>query len=248
MDQQDYKIYETYYNQLAFEPIMIEYRRKAIIENLTRYKHERILEIGCGNEPIFKYFSDYKFMTVVEPCESFYKNAFELKKGRKNIELYNDIFENVSGTLNDEKIDFIIVSCLLHEIQDTTTFLEKLHSICNESTIVHLSVPNANSFHRLLALEMGIIENLFDSSSMNMLMRQRVYNLSTLTELLSGRNFRILESGSYFIKPFTHIQMQQLVDLKIIRKRLMDGLYGMSKYIPEMGSEIYVNCSMQKRW
>lgn len=237
-------LYEENYNMLAFEPVMIEYRRKIIIENLLKYKHCRVLEIGCGNEPLFKYFSDYSLMTVIEPCASFYKNACKLKCN-DNITVYNDFFENISEDLKQCNYDFIVISCLLHEIQDTDDFLLKLHEICNSETTVHISVPNASSFHRLLALEMGIIENLHESSTMNVLMNQKVFSLKTLSGMLTKHQFRIIDSGSYFIKPFTHVQMQQLLDNKIISKKLLDGLHGMTKYIPDLGSEIFINCSIQ---
>lgn len=243
MNYKDFRIYEENYNLLPFEPNLIEYRRKIVLENLLKYKNNKILEIGCGNEPLFKFYSDYSLITVIEPCVTFYQKACRFKENNR-ITIYNDIFENVYDRLKKDKYDFVIISCLLHEIQDTDDFLTKLYQICNSETIIHISVPNANSFHRLLALEMGIIENVFENSSMNIMMNQRIFKLETLINLLTYHKFKIIESGSYFIKPFTHEQMQQMLDSKIIDKKVLDGLDGMSKYIPDLGAEIFVNCSI----
>lgn len=240
----DCNVYEENYSKLAFEPLMVEYRRHVVIENILKFKHTRILEIGCGNEPVFNHFSDYSIMTVIEPCASFYKHASKLKCNDR-ITLFNNFFEDIFEDIKKYNYDFIVISCLLHEIQDIDDFLLKLHKICNSETTIHISVPNAHSFHRLLALEMGIIGDLHESSNLNILMNQRVFSLKTLSDILYEHQFRVIDSGSYFVKPFTHVQMQQLLDNKIINKNLLDGLYGMTKYIPDIGSEIFINCSIQ---
>jgi 2-polyprenyl-3-methyl-5-hydroxy-6-metoxy-1,4-benzoquinol methylase len=246
MNKSDFTVYEENYNQIPFEPIMIEYRRKAVIINISKYKHNKILEIGCGNDPIFNFFSDYTKMTVVEPCKSFYDNAYQCKN-RDSITIHNNVFENASALLSGEEFDFIIISCLLHEIKDTSLFLTNLHGICNPSTTIHVSVPNANSFHRLLAMEMGIISDQYESSVMNKLMKQKIFSLKSLSEKMILHDFKIIDSGSYFIKPFTHVQMQQLVDSKIIKRTLLDGLDRISKYMPDLGSEVFVNCRIRKQ-
>ncbi|MCV3413760.1 hypothetical protein L8V81_03235 [Campylobacter lari] len=51
----------------------------------------------------------------------------------------------------------------------------------------------------------------------------------------------ILDSGSYFIKPFNHSKMSLCLENKIIDEKLLDGLYKLSDYIPEFGAEIFVN-------
>jgi len=229
---------------MPFETTLIEYRRKIVIQNLLRHKHERILEIGCGKDPIFRHFQDFSSMTIIEPCESFYNNAVSIKDNDR-IEIYKDLFENVADTLQQQSFDFIIISCLLHEIPDTHKFLGKISQISGKETIIHINVPNANSFHRVLAMEMGLIDSVFEFSPTNIKMQQsRVFNLESLTDLLSAQKFTILESGSYFIKPFTHRQMQQLMDSGILTEEILDGLFGMTKYYPDLGSEIYVNCKI----
>ena len=242
--QRDYERYEEDYNQMPFESVMVEYRRRIVVENLLKYNHNNILEIGCGNEPLFKYFSDYSSMTIIEPCDSFYKNACELKENNR-IQIYKGLFENLSDSLKYNNYDFIIVSSLLHEIPDYIEFLVKLHDISNFDTTIHINVPNANSFHRILAFEMGIIDSIFEFSSTNIRMQQnRVFNLVSLRDLLEKHKYKILDTGSYFIKPFTHNQMSRITDNNIIDKKILDGLFGMTTYFPDLGSEIFVNCTI----
>ena len=44
----------------------------------------------------------------------------------------------------------------------------------------------------------------------------------------------------YFIKPFTHKQMFEMLETKIIDEKVLEGLYGMTKYMPNLGSEIFI--------
>ncbi len=244
MNQRDYKKYEEDYEVVPFEPILVEYRRKIVIENLLKYSHNNILEIGCGYKPLFKYFSDYSSMTIIEPGKSFYKNACALKNN-SNIKIYNDLFENIADNLKINNFDFIIISALLHEIPDLIEFLKRVHDISNIKTTIHINVPNAKSIHRILAFEMGLIDSIFEFSPTNIKMQQyRVFNMKSLTEVLADQKFKILDTGSYFIKPFTHSQMAQMIKNEIIDQKILDGLFTLTRHYPDSGSEIFVNCTI----
>ena len=109
-------------------------------------------------------------------------------------------------------------------------------------------MPNAKSFHRLLALESGIINTEFHLSENNIALEQTsIFDLSTLSELIENNGFEIIESGSYFVKPFTHAQMANLIDQQIINNEMLEGFYNMEKYMPGLGSEIYVNVKIKKQ-
>jgi hypothetical protein len=40
------------------------------------------------------------------------------------------------------------------------------NALCSANTLVHVNVPNAKSMHRLLALEMGLIDTLYAPSEL----------------------------------------------------------------------------------
>jgi len=63
--------------------------------------------------------------------------------------------------------------------------------------------------------------------------------INKFIELLTSSGFQVLESGTYFIKPFSHKQMSELIESKIIDVKVLDGLYKMTGYMPDLGSEIY---------
>jgi SAM-dependent methyltransferase len=232
--------YEKDYSNLPFEDILRKYRIKKLIEVLNVAPHQNILDIGCGNEPIYSYYNDINKVTVVEPGEKFYKNAVKLSLGNSKIVVINDFIENIIERLKIEKYDFIIVGGFLHEIPNPNEVLETLKKVSSSDTLVYTYVPNARSFHRLLAYEMGIIKSIYQKSEHDKLFnRQNNFDIQSFNEILVKGGFKIIDKGSYFIKPFTNSQMAKLIEKKLFDNSIYDGLDEMIKYLPELGSELF---------
>ncbi len=242
---------EDYSNQyisddISFEKYQVQYRRRKVMEQIAKYQHDSILEIGCGTEPLFKYFKDYKLMTIVEPSNEFFQIAVDKAEKSSNIRLVNDFFEQAQ--LSDNQFDLILISSLLHEVPDLENFLKIVKNKCSKETVVHINVPNSNSFHRLLAYKSGIIENPNEFSDTQIKFQvNRVFNLAILKNIVKDIGFEIIDSGSYFIKPFTHLQMKSLIENEIIDEDILDGLYNIIEYMPELGSEIFVDIRLKKQ-
>lgn len=242
----DIKDYTKNYVNHSFEDYQVMYRRKQMLKILGLYPHRRILEIGCGMEPLFKYLdcTGYDQYVVVEPSEQFCKNAIQMSLGNNKVRCINEYF-NGSEELKGHKFDFIICSSLLHEVENPIELLKNIALICDENTVVHINVPNAKSFHRLLAKEMKLIDDLYEMSDRNKLFQQHnVYDKDRLGKVVKSAGFRVIEEGSYFVKPFTHKQMFDMLENHIIDEKILDGLYDIAKYFPEYGSEIFVNVSI----
>lgn len=58
----------------------------------------------------------------------------------------------------------------------------------------------------------------------------------------SNRRVEFADSGSFFVKPFTHAQMEQCLNNGVVGENVLDGLDKMIEFMPELGAEIYVNC------
>lgn len=240
---------EQYLNQ-PYEKYQVFFRKKKLIEILNNYNHQKILEIGCGMESIFLDFTSYKHLTVIEPTQVFYNKAInDIEKVKnKNVSVINELFENSLPFLKQIKFDFVLVSSLLHEIPDLPIFFKTLLEIATEDTIIHINVPNAGSFHRLLAVEMGLIKSEFQKSNSNIQFQQHnIFNINLLKEMVQDNGFTVIESGSYSFKPFTHQQMQDMINSSLLTEQMLDGFYKMEKYLPDLGSEIFVNIIKTKK-
>jgi 2-polyprenyl-3-methyl-5-hydroxy-6-metoxy-1,4-benzoquinol methylase len=242
-DQRDIDDYTKLYLVENFEDLQVKYRRKKILDEMSRYKHRVILEIGCGMEPLFKYIDpdEYDKYVIVEPSEEFYRNALEIKNDK--VTIIKDFFGSDRLNLDKYEFDFVICASLLHEILDEYNFMQTLHNVCNEKTVVHINVPNADSMHRHLAKCMGIIEDEHEMSQRNIDFQQsRVYDLQRLMQVSRENDFSVIDSGSFFIKPFTHAQMYQCIEKGIIDDTVLEGLYNMSGGVySQIGSELFVD-------
>lgn len=238
---------ENYFKQ-PYEKYQVGFRKRKLIEILNRYNHNNLLEVGCGLESIFLDFDSYEKLTIIEPGEMFYNKTKEDIKTieNQNVLIVKTLFQDSEIFFQNEIFDFILISCLLHEIPDHKIFFNTLKKISSTNTIIHINVPNANSFHRLLAFEMGIINSVFEMSKSNIQFQQlQVFDIDSLVDICENNGFQIVESGSYSFKPFTHSQMQEMIDNNLMTEKMLEGMYRMDKYLPNFGSEIYVNIKLK---
>lgn len=241
----DLNDYQCQYGDYPFEDTLLKYRKKKIIEILDEYKPKRILEIGCGNDPLFLHYNKFDEFCIVEPSTGFFENAVKVAGTHDKtdrIVIRNKFLENDLDFLKDKNLDFVILAGLLHEVESPSIMLESVHRIINEDSILHINVPNAHSLHRIIALHAGIIENICDLSDFNKRFQQNtVFHPDQIKLLLEENGFQVLDYGTIFVKPFTHSQMQKLIDLKVLDDVVIEGLYNATKSLPDLGCEIYIN-------
>jgi SAM-dependent methyltransferase len=250
MDINDYteKYLQFYNTDICFEKFFIESRRRGNLNALNNYPHKNILEISCGMEPLFSFCKDFTNYTIVEPSETFVDNAKKLANENKKIKIVQAFFEDVyKDLIKRNSFDFIFLSGLLHEVSEPEKLLQCVKKACTKKTVIHLNVPNVFSFHRLLAYEMGLIESIFDQSEKGiMLQRKTCFDKKSLFKILQSNGFEIMEFGTYFIKPFTNAQMEEMINKKIVSSKIIEGLEKMIKYIPDMGAEMFADVKLGK--
>jgi SAM-dependent methyltransferase len=241
----DLKKYEQDYAGQPYERFQVRFRKQKIIEILSRHSHGKILEIGCGLEPLFRDFYDFEELTVLEPARFFAARARQEIAGhplRERVRFLEKTLETASVELDGQIFDMILLSSLLHEVPNAEEFLGRVRDLSGPKTMVHINVPNALSFHRLLAYESGLIASPAQFSASNIQFQQHtVFDLPALMALARRCGFEVIESGSYSFKPFTHRQLEDMIQAGILSEQVIEGFYAMEKYAPGCGSEIYVN-------
>lgn len=247
----DIQTYEQDYNDLPFEADQAYLRRLETLKLLDSYKPARVLEVGCGMTPIFTDFKGFSHMTVVEPAEGFasharslaeqhdlagkvaVKQAFLEGAGLEGEELEGDELEG-------GEFDMILLVSLLHEVADPEAFLKKAVSLGQSGARYILNVPNQMSFHRQLAVKLGLIKEESEISAQQVKLQQnRIFNRQNLTELSESVGLRVLDSYTSIFKPFTHGQMQKLMDHEILTQQQVHAFCSMMPLVDhEAGSEI----------
>jgi ubiquinone/menaquinone biosynthesis C-methylase UbiE len=241
--------YTKVYNDNEFENIQAKFRKRIVMDFLRKYANNRstILEIGCGSDSMFNYVSNFANFSVVDPSKEFIEKAKLDKLNHQfsdKVTLYNSYLEEAQ--FENKSFDIVIISGLLHEVAYPEKIMSKIKTILSSNAVLHVNVPNANSLHRIWAYESGLIKSVSEISDTQMKYQQsHTFSGETMSQLLNREGYYILESGSYFVKPFTHSQMIFLLKNKVISEVLLEGLYNLTKYMPELGSEIFFNIKIK---
>jgi SAM-dependent methyltransferase len=235
----DLSRYAQAYAESSFEETQARIRKRHLVELLQRLKPRRVLEVGCGLDTLANHWTGAERFTIVEPAATFAEAARRATAGKPGVEVVEALLEH-AGVPGDH--DLVIMSGLLHEVIDCGSLLDAARRVCGPDGLLHVDVPNARSFHRLLALEMGLIDHLEAISDRQRSLQQNwVFSLDSLQALLVEHGFTPIESGSFFVKPFTHDQMARLQDAGLLTEQMIEGLDRMATWLPDYGSEIFVN-------
>lgn len=235
---------ENYLNQYGFEAEMVKYRRKLVMERLDALKPRTVVEVGCGPELLYQHYFQVAGAidqwVIVEPGNEFYAIASE--SGLPNLTAIQGFFEEAIPQIKallPTPPDMIIISSVLHEVPSPRELLRAAKSIMGEQGVLHVNVPNATSFHRMLAKSMGLIDDVKVLSTRNLeLLQQRVYDAASLRIDIEASGLAVVNEGGYLVKPFTHAQMQAIAPH--VGETVLDGLYQLGKEHPELASEIYL--------
>lgn len=234
--------YQRAYMASDFEPAQARMRKQMLLTLLARLAPRRVLEVGCGTDALFRHWSGFDRFVVVEPGALFAAKARRDAQGDARILVVEDFVENAAPALQGEDFDLVLASGLLHEVPDPAALLRSLHPLSGAGTLIHVNVPNARSLHRLLALEMGLIADLHEISARQRALQQtRTFDLDALRALCAACGYAEVESGTYFVKPFSHAQMARLQGDGLLDERMLQGLHGLVRHLPGLGSEMFVN-------
>lgn len=231
---------EEYMKDYGFEAEMVRYRRELLLERLAHYAPRKVVELGCGTDLQATGYhaqgGEWDHWIVVEPSLEFADCARHC--GLPNMMVIQDFFENVGSEILANP-NLLLCSGLLHEVPNVDLLIEAMRAQMGPETVLHVNVPNARSMHRQLAQAMGLIEDLKSISPRNAALQQpRVFDMQSLVAQFARHSLKVVHSGGYFVKPFTHQQMEPLV--RHLGRDVMDGLFALGKKEPDIASEIYV--------
>ena len=233
----------------GFEKSLINFRRRHLLDVFDRLKSKNIVEVGCGTEPIFRWYTSFDKVQIIERSTDFCEIAkLELEglQGRQSesakldVLIENIAFEDCTDFLPE--VDFVVLSSILHEVNDPEEFLCHLQSLLKGGEHIYVNVPNANSLHRLLAYHSGMIKSTTEISVRGTFFEtKRVFTIEALSKLMDNCGFDIVESGSVALKPFTHSQMDKIFDLdQKDNESLFEALFYADRVTPGLGSEIWM--------
>ena len=197
------------------------------------FKGDTALELGPATGYMTKLLvEEFKALHILEGSESLLNEIPDYP----NVTKYHSLFEEFDTT---QKYDTIIMSHVLEHIENPAFLLNKIYNWIADDGIFLVSVPNAKSIHRLVAVEMGMLTSEYELNSRDYeLGHFRVYDMDSLSKQMGEAGFKIIDKGGVFLKPLSNGQIEKSWTPDII-----EGFYKVGKYFQKNCSDIFIVCS-----
>ncbi len=238
--KRDLEKYLIDYKELPFERVQEHYRKKKIIEWLGKYKNTKIntLEIGCGEDSIFNYWSQAGNQIIVEPIKELLFSEKNKLDG-ENVEKINNRIEEIVLDY-EEFFDIVILSSLIHEIENPVHFLSLVKKTIKKNGKILVVTNNKQSIHRILGVSLGILTNLNSKTVTEEIMQQKTgaFSKTDLEILVKDCEMKISRMETFSPKILPHSMMKAALDSECIDEKFLDQMYTLIQWIPDFGSEI----------
>lgn len=218
----------------GFNAVLAKYRAKtmmSVIEQLSIHRH-RALDIGAGEGAMSGYLiSAFQEVTLLE-ADHRYESFLSRYKDKAKI-----VLEPFEQWICSQEFDFIMVGGVLEHVTDPQLFLRAALKLLASKGVMLVTVPNANSLHRLIALADKRIETTNELEQHDFEAgHQRYYDPSSfLNELNNATNplrFTSPAIWGYMLKPFPNNMMLE-------RNFDFDWLYQQGILHAQNAAEIY---------
>jgi 2-polyprenyl-3-methyl-5-hydroxy-6-metoxy-1,4-benzoquinol methylase len=139
----------------------------------------------------------------------------------------------------EEKFDTIILNHVLEHIADPVPLLKQIMTWLAPGGKFIVGVPNARSFHRMVAVKMGLLESIYSLNERDLqLGHERVYDMYLLKAHLTEAGFQISHETGVFMKFLANGQIE-----KWFSKEMVHAFNELGKEFPELCAEIMVIAS-----
>jgi SAM-dependent methyltransferase len=235
--------------ELGFEAALIQARQNCNLRFLAARPSESILEVGCGPFLLAARAAacgiSFGQWAIVEPAQSYAAAAAELARSDSRVKVVRGYLEESATALESlapHGFDTALVSSVLHETTEPERLLEATVDAMRSGGQILVNVPNAFSFHRLLAVKMGLISAPDALTERNRRLGQPiVYGPQSLRALVHGAGLVELRLEGYLFKPFTNEQMARIASSA--GEALIAGLEELGRDFPEHAAEICITAT-----
>ena len=117
-----------------------------------------------------------------------------------------DNLENIS-----QQFDHVLLMNVLHEVQSPVEVLRAAKSRLAAGGLLHVSLQNPSSIHRLAAFDAGMIDSIDEISERGTrFSTRRMLAQDELVDLIAGLGLTIVESRGVFLKPLPNEDLAKL--------------------------------------
>jgi 2-polyprenyl-3-methyl-5-hydroxy-6-metoxy-1,4-benzoquinol methylase len=190
-----------------FHKVCLEWIQPMVLDSRT------ILQLGYGEGVLASALvSQDASMEIIEGSSVLASHAKDNLPS--NVIVHAMLFEEFRP---DGLYDCIIATNVLEHVQNPIQLLGLIHNWLTPDGLVIVTVPNAESIHRRLAVEMKIQKSIYDLSERDHIVgHQRVYDMSTLVDQVQQAGFKVRERRGFVLKVLSNAQQNSLSE-EIIR-------------------------------
>lgn len=128
------------------------------------------------------------------------------------IKVFESLFENFSPP-DGLRFDTVVATHILEHVDDPVQVLKVAHNWLAPGGQILVIVPNATSFHRQLAVLMGIQQTVYDLSPRDHVVgHQRVYDLPRLKQDAEKAGYVVVYERGFFLKILPNNMMSEFPD------------------------------------
>lgn len=213
--------------KLGFDLTMVE---EGYLRFRNFFKGRTGLELGPATGYMTRHLvNDFEQLHIVEGSETLLAQIPDYP----NVIKVNSLFENFNPS---RKFDTIILNHVLEHIENPISLLKLIKTWMTDDGVLIIGVPNAQSFHRLAAVKMGLLIRESDLNSRDLeLGHYRVYDFSLLRDHVSQANLKIVKEGGIFLKFLSNNQIE-----KFLSKEIIDAYFELANAFKENSAEIFM--------
>lgn len=199
-------------------------------ELLSKYFCGRsCVELGCGDGSGTGFLADhFDELTVIDG------SSVALEKAGKlfGVKTVHSFFEDVEVS---EKYDTVVLAHVLEHVDNPMDILWKAREFVRPGGVLIVDVPNGDSLHRQLGVEMGMLSERTELNETDIsLGHQRVYTYDSFKEELSVLDANVAIFGGMFIKLLSNAQTEQVFDAE-----QLEAMFDVGVNNPRIAAEIY---------
>ena len=167
-----------------------------------------LLELGIGHGHSARHFVRHFPRHVVVEGSPKMIDRFRALDGTGSIDVVQAMFEEFTTT---EKFDVIVMGFVLEHVADPARILRRYRDFLTPRGSLFVTVPNAESLHRRLGHEAGLLDDLMQLSDADrQLGHHRLYTVASLRQAVEQAGYRVDTVEGLLLKPITTAQIKAL--------------------------------------
>lgn len=190
---------------------------------------QRVLELGCATGLMTTLLADDGRTVVgVDRSQAYLERA--TARALPGVTLVRADLTDLPADLG--AFDHVVAANVLHELPDPQALMRRVADRHLASGgHVHVSLQNPRSLHRLVALEMGLIDDVCSVAARGKRFGTlRLYEADELSAMVCGGGMREVAREGVFLKPLTNAAMETLPP------EVLDGFERAARHLPEHGA------------